>query len=102
VAATQAFANPIPPAALATLPLTITAAQVTANVIASAGDEITGFVYDADGHVRYKIDASGRVCEYAYDAFGNLTRQTEYAKAITPAASYTVASVQAFLDVAPT
>src|SRR6185312_12151433 len=53
--------------------------------------------YDAEGELRYKIDANARVCEYVYDAAGNLLHKTEYANAIAPAATYSLAYVQSHL-----
>ncbi len=45
----------------------------------------TRYYYDADGHLRYTINALGEVEGRRYDALGQLVAQTRYATAINPA-----------------
>jgi YD repeat-containing protein len=76
-----------------------TLAQLIASAATSSHDETTSYVYDAEGQLRFTIDANGRACEYVYDAAGNLLHKTEYAAAITTASSYSLAYVQSHLSV---
>ena len=70
--------------------LTLTGAptQLSATDVASRlalwpeRDQITRYVYDADGRQRYEINALGYVTERTYDANGNVVRSTAYATAI--------------------
>jgi len=94
VIATRSYAAQIPAATLATLPLSVTAATITGNVTTSANDEVTSFVYDVDGRLRYTVDANGRPTEYIYDADGQLLHKTEYAGNIA-SGTYALAYVQA-------
>ncbi|OXI15699.1 LysM peptidoglycan-binding domain-containing protein [Burkholderia sp. AU15512] len=66
-------------AALATLPDQLTAEQLRALVPASQQDEIGRNVYDADGRLRFTVDAAGAVTELTYDAGNNVIRKTAYA-----------------------
>lgn len=101
VIATRVFGTIIAAQTFSTLPLQLAVTDVTNNVAASAADEVTNFVYDADGHLRYEVDAAGRVCEYAYDPAGNLIRKTEYVTPIAAAASYSLSSVQGQITASP-
>ncbi|MDB5678962.1 hypothetical protein [Sphingomonas bacterium] len=66
---------------------TIAPASYTVTAIATAitslASRVTRFVYDDAGQVMYSIDALNRVTGYGYDAFGNVTRTTEFAATYT-------------------
>jgi YD repeat-containing protein len=91
------YANPISQAVLTGLPLAITATDVTTNLSTSSSDEVAAYVYDGDGRLRYTVDAAAQVVAYSYDGAGNLLSTVQYAAPITPAASYTLASIQSLV-----
>lgn len=63
------------------------------TVLASAQDQVQRYAYDAANRLAFAVDAMGAVCQYEYDAGGNLSRKTAYA---TPVAANAAAdSVQA-------
>ncbi len=57
-------------------------------------DEISAFVYDSDGRLRFSVDGLGRPTEFAYDAAGNVVRTIEYAGTIANAIGDSLATVQ--------
>ncbi|WP_175875910.1 LysM peptidoglycan-binding domain-containing protein [Burkholderia sp. BCC0097] len=73
------------PVALAGLPDQLTSEQLRSLVPASQQDEIARNVYDADGRLRFTVDAAGAVTELTYDASNNVVRKTAYAGFINPA-----------------
>ncbi|QVN23622.1 LysM peptidoglycan-binding domain-containing protein [Burkholderia pyrrocinia] len=73
------------PVSLAGLPERLTAEQLRDLVPASQQDEIGRNVYDADGRLRFTVDAAGAVTELTYDASNNVIRKTAYAGFINPA-----------------
>ncbi|MGT0194101.1 LysM peptidoglycan-binding domain-containing protein [Burkholderia pyrrocinia] len=72
------------PASLTGLPERLTAEQLRDLVPASQQDEIGRNVYDADGRLRFTVDAAGAVTELTYDASNNVIRKTAYAGFINP------------------
>ncbi|HEX7112531.1 MAG TPA: putative Ig domain-containing protein, partial [Mizugakiibacter sp.] len=59
--------------------------------------------YDADGRLRFDVDANGNVTEYRYDAYGDQTTLIRYANTLnmsgwTAGRAFTVADVQARLN----
>ncbi|VWD13659.1 Rhs family protein [Burkholderia lata] len=73
------------PASLTGLPDRLTAEQLRDLVPASQLDETAQNVYDADGRLRFAVDAAGTVTELTYDASNNVIRKTAYAGFINPA-----------------
>ncbi|NTZ06233.1 LysM peptidoglycan-binding domain-containing protein, partial [Burkholderia metallica] len=73
------------PVALTGLPDQLTSEQLHSLVPASQQDEIARNVYDADGRLRFTVDAAGAVTELTYDASNNVVRKTAYAGFINPA-----------------
>uniref|UniRef100_UPI00131E28D4 hypothetical protein n=1 Tax=Burkholderia metallica TaxID=488729 RepID=UPI00131E28D4 len=73
------------PVSLNGLPERLTAEQLRDLVPASLQDEIGRNVYDADGRLRFTVDAAGAVTELTYDASNNVIRKTAYAGFINPA-----------------
>jgi len=73
------------PAPLTGLPDRLTAEQLRGLVPASQQDETARNVYDADGRLRFTVDAAGAVTELTYDASNNVIRKTAYAGFINPA-----------------
>ncbi|MDN7677642.1 LysM peptidoglycan-binding domain-containing protein [Burkholderia cenocepacia] len=73
------------PVALTGLPDWLTSEQLHSLVPASQRDEITRNVYDADGRLRFTVDAAGAVTELTYDASNNVVRKTAYAGFINSA-----------------
>ncbi|MDR3660604.1 MAG: DUF4214 domain-containing protein, partial [Mycobacterium sp.] len=71
-----------------------TFAQLLANVGTSPQDQTTNSVYDGAGRLRYAIDPTGRVIEYAYDAAGHLLHEIDYAGSIASTTNYTMDYVQ--------
>ncbi|KWO45612.1 hypothetical protein WT97_10815 [Burkholderia sp. MSMB1459WGS] len=71
--------------ALTGLPDQLTSEQLHGLVPASQQDEIARNVYDADGRLRFTVDAAGAVTELTYDASNNVVRKTAYAGFINPA-----------------
>lgn len=76
-------------------------AQLLASVGSHPNDAVQRWVYDNQGHLRYEIDALGRVTEYGYEyegwkwsAFGPLRQTILYAGSIGGLGSYTVDSVR--------
>ncbi|WP_160153355.1 putative Ig domain-containing protein [Microbulbifer sp. ALW1] len=64
---------------------------------AVANKDVRGYyaykIYDAENQLEYEIDAEGYITAYEYDAYGNQTGLTRYAKAWTDAASRGLAAV---------
>ncbi|KVT75692.1 hypothetical protein WT25_02040 [Burkholderia territorii] len=73
------------PVALTGLPDQLTAEQLRGLTSVSQQDETTRNVYDADGRLRFTVDAAGAVTELTYDASNNVIRKTAYAGFINPA-----------------
>ncbi|GAU06915.1 Rhs family protein [Burkholderia stabilis] len=73
------------PASLTGSPERLTAEQLRDLVPVSQQDEIGRNVYDADGRLRFTVDAAGAVTELTYDASNNVIRKTAYAGFINPA-----------------
>lgn len=73
------------PVALTDLPDQLTSEQLRSLVPASQQDEIARNIYDADGRLRFTVDAAGAVTELTYDASNNVVRKTAYAGFINPA-----------------
>ncbi|WP_156347148.1 RHS repeat domain-containing protein, partial [Sphingomonas sp. Leaf33] len=76
-------------------------AQLVGSVGSNPADAVTRWVYDNQGHLRYEIDASGRVIEYGYEyegwkwsAFGPVRQTIRYAGSIATLGSYTVDSMR--------
>ncbi|MGM9486050.1 hypothetical protein [Ideonella sp. YS5] len=62
----------------------LTQAQIQALIVATPGsDEIEARRYDHDGRLSYTVDGTGAVVKFEYDANGQVTRRTAYAKAIS-------------------
>ena len=51
-----------------------------------AADQVQHFAYDADGHLRFTVDAYGGVLGREYDGNGNVWRETRYAQTVNWAA----------------
>ncbi|MEO7688804.1 MAG: LysM peptidoglycan-binding domain-containing protein [Sphingomonas sp.] len=84
------------PISLSGLPIVASLSAIATLVGAgTSGDEITHSVYDADGQLRYSIDARNFLTEYAYDAAGNAIRSVAYSTAISSTSTYTIAGIQA-------
>jgi YD repeat-containing protein len=67
----------------------------------TANDRTTRYVYDQQGHLRYTIDAIGRVAEFGYNydnarwtAFGPVRQTTRYAATLGTLSSYSFESVR--------
>ncbi|WP_196491728.1 LysM peptidoglycan-binding domain-containing protein [Burkholderia territorii] len=73
------------PVALTGLPDQLTAEQLRGLTSVSQQDETARNVYDADGRLRFTVDAAGAVTELTYDASNNVIRKTAYAGFIDPA-----------------
>src|SRR5262249_50373118 len=82
------YANPIP------ANTALTQAAISAALVASADDRVTRTVYDAANRAVYDIDALSFVTQNVYDANGNLTQSTRYAKAISVPATLTAGPVR--------
>jgi YD repeat-containing protein len=65
----------------------------------SSLDRTTSTVYDAANRAVFSVDALNYVGEVQYDKVGNMIKTTQYAKAITPPAALTVASIRAAIVV---
>ncbi|WP_143328117.1 RHS repeat protein, partial [Caballeronia pedi] len=76
----QRFAKTI---SLSGLPLAASAEQIAARVTTwTQRDELTRYAYDADGRLRFALDALGYVTEQTYDANGNVISRTAYSTAV--------------------
>ncbi|HEY5723948.1 MAG TPA: LysM peptidoglycan-binding domain-containing protein [Allosphingosinicella sp.] len=63
--------------------------------------EVTSYVYDDDGRLRFKIDPLGQTCEYVYDGLGNLLSTREYAAPIALASTYSELYVEGQVALLP-
>ncbi|RZF29098.1 LysM peptidoglycan-binding domain-containing protein [Paraburkholderia sp. UYCP14C] len=69
--------------ALGDLPATLSDEYIAGRLLLqSQRDQTTQYVYDADGRVRFVIDAQNNVTENIYDAGGNVIRAIGYASPI--------------------
>ncbi|MGF6647339.1 LysM peptidoglycan-binding domain-containing protein [Paraburkholderia sp. GAS82] len=64
-------------------------------------DQTTRYVYDADGRVRYVIDALNLVTEQTYDSNGNVVSATSYAAPINISSNPSVSMVATALVLLP-
>jgi YD repeat-containing protein len=48
------------------------------DAASASGSHTARYAYDAEDHLRYKVSAEGFVCQYNYDASGNLTSKLEF------------------------
>lgn len=101
VASVRLYANQIAAAALGTLSLTPTSADITAAVATSANDEVTIYLYNGDGQLRYSLDTYLRPTKYIYDGSGNLIRTRQGLLAIPATGTYTIAYVDQNSNLAP-
>ncbi|HEX8527284.1 LysM peptidoglycan-binding domain-containing protein, partial [Allosphingosinicella sp.] len=72
----------------------LTMADMATYAPISTTDQLTSYVYDKDGRLRFTIDAHGRPTEYVYDKSGNVLRSIDYAGTITVVPSYTTGYVE--------
>jgi YD repeat-containing protein len=87
VVSTRAYSTAISLSGLAT--------EVTESVLPSklpsplSSDQVTNYVYDKDGQLRFTVDALMHVVENRYDAVGNVIRTIAYDGTISAPSSYT-------------
>ncbi|SAL10824.1 LysM peptidoglycan-binding domain-containing protein [Caballeronia telluris] len=69
---------------LSGMSLATSAAQIAARIAPSVQrDELTRYAYDADGRLRFSVDALGYVTEQVYDANGNVVSRIAYATPVS-------------------
>jgi YD repeat-containing protein len=79
-----------------------TALASGAHVISDATrDQVSRFIYDAAGRLRYGVDAEGCVTECRYDALGHEIERIRYADRVSVADGMTEAGVAALLPAEP-
>ncbi|MBB5447926.1 MULTISPECIES: hypothetical protein, partial [unclassified Paraburkholderia] len=89
-----AFAN-----SLGDLPATVSEAYITGHLtLQPLCDQTTQYVYDADGRVRYVINALNYVAENIYDANGNVISTITYASPVNIAGALTADAVATALS----
>ncbi|WEK02284.1 MAG: LysM peptidoglycan-binding domain-containing protein [Candidatus Sphingomonas phytovorans] len=90
----QSYASAISLTGLATVTTTAAiAAALAARVSPSGNNALTRSVYDADGRLRYTVDAANFLTEFVYDAAGNAIRSIAYSTAIASSPTYTMATI---------
>ncbi|RZU38488.1 YD repeat-containing protein [Fluviicoccus keumensis] len=59
--------------------------------LSPADAQVTRYVYDADDHLRFTVDALGHVSERAYDSLGRVVKEVRYVRTPVSTVSYTEA-----------
>jgi YD repeat-containing protein len=75
------------------LALQTSEAAILAVLDTSGQQQVTRYFHNADGQMRFSLDAASRLHEYGYDAAGNLIRTIDYDGTIDATSTYTVSYI---------